>query len=314
MYFFRKKNNEFSLQTLLSAPDDRVDQSCLVDNLSYNGGTADIPYENIIDGNYGSARRQIVEMLYDAYHNDDIEYKSEYNLFQFTKYDKDYTAQNIKNSIVIANPPKSFNDPLDPIIVPWLKIYRQQIKGKSVHTFVGNVQKAIDHFRIRCFAYDNGLKEKDNHILLPINQKIENINPLLWGHYADGHRGICFKCKIKMEDLKRQYNTENSYIQLRPIKYVKKLDIHQSITLSNALITKGKYWDYENEIRLIYYSTNQQQEHFPIKVEISDVYLGVLCEDSVRQEIQEAIKGTKIQLHKMVLDPNDVTKLMVKHI
>lgn len=314
MCFFKKKNNEVSLQTLLSVPDDKIDQSFLVDNFSYNGGIADIPYENIVDGNYESARRQIVEMFYEAYHNDDIEYESEYNLFQFTKYDKNYTAKNIKSSVLIANSPESFNDPLDPVILPWLNIYRKTIKGNSVHTFAGNAQKAMEHFRIRCLSYDRGLKEKDNNIFLPIDQNIENINPLLWGHYADGHRGICIKCKIKMEDLKRQYNTESSYIKLRSIKYVKKLDIHQPITLSDALITKGKYWDYENEIRLIYYSTDQQPKHFPIKVEISDIYLGVLCEDSIRQEIQKAIKGTRIQLHKMVIDPNDVTKLMARNI
>ena len=41
MCFFRKKNNEVSLQILLSVPDDKIDQSFLVDNFSYNGGIAD---------------------------------------------------------------------------------------------------------------------------------------------------------------------------------------------------------------------------------------------------------------------------------
>ena len=93
---FRKKNSEMSMQTLLSVPDDSIDQSFLVDDSDYNGGIADLPYENIIDGNYGSARRQIVEMLYDAYHNDIENYEPEYNLFQFSKYDNDYIAINKK--------------------------------------------------------------------------------------------------------------------------------------------------------------------------------------------------------------------------
>lgn len=308
---FGKKKKEMSMQTLFSVPDDSIDQSFIVDDSDYNGGIADLPYENIIDGNYGSARRQIVKMLYDAYHNDIENYEPEYNLFQFSKYDSDYTATNLKNSVVIANPPDSFNDPLDPIIVPWLKMYRKNIKGNSVHTFAGNVQKAVEHYRIRCFAYDNGLKERGDNLILPINQNIENISPLLWAHYADGHKGICVKCKIKMEDLVRQYNTDNSYIQLRPIKYVKKLDIHQPITLSDALVMKGEYWKYENELRLIYYSTQNQQKHFPIKVDITDVYLGLLSEDKIRQEIQKAIKYSKVKLHKMIINPQDVTKLMV---
>lgn len=308
---FRKKNREMSMQTLLSVPDDSIDQSFLVDDPDYNGGIADIPYENIIDGNYGGVRKQIAEKLYDVYYNDIVKYESEYNLFQFSKYDNDYTAANLRNSVVIANPPDSFNDPLDPIIVPWLKMYRKIIKGNNVHTFAGNVQKAVEQYRIRCFAYDNGLKEKGNHLILPKEQDIENLSPLLWAHYAEGHKGICVKCKINMEDLSRQYNTSNSYIQLRPIKYVKKLDIHQPITLSDALVMKGEYWKYENELRLIYYSTQTKQKHFPIKVDITDVYLGLSCEDRIRKEIQQAIKNTKIKLHKMIINPKDVTKLMV---
>ena len=308
---FGKKKKEMSMQTLFSVPDDSIDQSFIVGDSDYNGGIADLPYENIIDGNYGSARRQITEMLYDVYHNDIVNYEPEYNIFHFSKYDNNYTATNLKNSVVIANPPDSFNDPLDPIIEPWLKMYRKHIKGNSVHTFAGNVQKAVEHYRIRCFAYGNGLKEKDNNLILSIDQDIENISPLLWAHYADGHKGIFVKCKIKMEDLARQYNTDNSYIQLRPIKYVKKLDIHQPITLSDALVMKGEYWKYENELRLIYYSTQNQQEHFPIKVDITDVYLGLLCEDKIRQEIQQAIKYSKVKLHKMIINPQDVTKLIV---
>lgn len=299
---------EITLQALLSAPDDSIDNESFIEDYMAESGLAIIPYENVIDGNYGCARRQMVEILYEAYHNDAIEYEQEYNLFQFTKFDEKYTSDNIKKSVVILNQPQSFNDPLDPIMNPWLKLYRKEFKRKSVQTLIGNAEKAVEHYRIRCFSYEKGLKLGDNHLLLSPNQSIEGVSPLLWAHYADGYRGICLKCKLKMDDLQRQYNTADSYIMLRPIKYVKRLDIHQPITLSEALVLKGKYWEYENEMRLIYYSQKTEEKHFPIKAEITDIYLGVSCSDEVRQRIQKIIKGRRTKLHKMVINPDDVTK------
>ena len=303
------KNEELTLQALLSAPDDSIDNESFIEDYASESGAAIIPYENVIDGNYGFVRGQMVELLYKTYRNDHVEYEREYNLFQFTKFDDKYTLDNLEKSVIIRNQPKSFNDPLDPIMNPWLKLYRKAIKRKSVHTLVGNAEKAVEHYRIRCFSYEKGLEFGDNHLLLSPNQSIEGISPLLWAHYADGYRGICLKCKLRMKDLQRQYNTNDSYIQLRPVKYVKNLDIRQPITLSDALVLKGKYWEYENEIRLIYYSQRKQEEHFPIQVEITDIYLGVSCSDEVRQRIQRVIKGRMTKLHKMVIDPNDITKL-----
>ena len=314
MWFCKKekKGSVLTLQTLLSAPDDSVDNESFINDPDYTGGVAIIPYENIIDRNYGSAKRQMRELFYEAYHNDNLTYEKKYNLFQFTSFDPKYTPQNILNSVIILNQPQSFNDPLDPIIRPWLKLYRKAIKNKAVHTLAGNAEKALEHYRIRCFAYEKGLKCGDgNTMFLPTEQNVEAINPLMWAHYADGHKGICLKCQIDMEELKHQYDTKDSYIQLRPVKYVNKIDIHQPISLSEALVIKGNYWEYEHEIRLIYYSLQKQEEHFPIKVNITDIYLGVLCPENVCQCIRENLRNSKTKLHKMSFSPDDVTKLKV---
>lgn len=309
MQWFKKDEDIVSLQSLLAAPDQSIAQDAMVDENDYTCGLAVIPYELLQDGDYNKAEDSLSEIFYDVYHHDNMEYEPEYNLFQFVRFDPKHTLDNLKQSAIVAKEPHEFNDPLDPIIIPWLKIYRKAIKNKKVSAFTGIADKVVKHYRIRCFSYGTGMKIKGGKLYLPKEQKIEDINPLMWAHYADGHKGFCLKCRIDMEDLKRRYNTDHSFIQLRPIKYVKELDIKDRIGVSDALVTKGKYWEYENEMRLIYFSKNIVDKPLLIKVDITDIYLGVLCSDEIRQKLQNTFKHTRTKFHKMAIDPDDVTRL-----
>lgn len=86
--------------------------------------------------------------------------------------------------------------------------------------------------------------------------------PLMWAHYADGHKGIVIGVKIK-----------NEY-DIRLIKYegLETIDANQidnfRETAIKVLSHKNKIWEYENEVRVF-----TEKEDF-IKVDIIKVIFG----------------------------------------
>jgi len=83
--------------------------------------------------------------------------------------------------------------------------------------------------------------------------------PVMWGHYADNHRGVCLEFKLFDDKGKNTFNfSKEDIIQVSEINYtnepidilnmpleeVGKLDVR-------LLSTKSEKWKYEKEIRLI---------------------------------------------------------------
>ena len=83
--------------------------------------------------------------------------------------------------------------------------------------------------------------------------------PVMWGHYADNHKGVCLEFKLfnedgtnvfifskedKMQVSEVTYTDEPIDILNMPLDEVRKLDV-------GLLSTKSERWAYEKEIRII---------------------------------------------------------------
>ena len=106
-------------------------------------------------------------------------------------------------------------------------------------------------------------------------------NPLLWGHYADKHTGICLGFDVRKEDL-------------APVIYAKALlrieaDEKGAPILSDEIVNKlqrTKYfdWRYEREMRLFVDLNRKSDESgnyflpFSFRLELREVILGPRCE------------------------------------
>ena len=119
-------------------------------------------------------------------------------------------------------------------------------------------------------------------------------NPVLWSHYADGHKGICLgfdlKATLGLRGLQRvKYEQEKLQVKLRdrqdqgPIpRDVKEL----------LLLTKFKHWDYEQELRAIIDLTKTTHEGdlyfypFGDEIRLREVVLGPLCPASSLMSIR----------------------------
>lgn len=85
--------------------------------------------------------------------------------------------------------------------------------------------------------------------------------PVLWGHYADNHRGICIEYQLTDDDKNNVINfPEEEAFKTINVNYTNEpLDIFslddESLTKLTDIIINTKYikWDYEKETRLINY-------------------------------------------------------------
>lgn len=74
-------------------------------------------------------------------------------------------------------------------------------------------------------------------------------NPVLWGHYADRHRGICLGFEIP-DDLPRQVSYVNS-------RFTWPTQMDENFVM-RLLFTKFVHWSYEDEYR-VYASLNESE-------------------------------------------------------
>lgn len=66
-------------------------------------------------------------------------------------------------------------------------------------------------------------------------------NPVLWGHYADKHRGICLGFELPRTVLKKV-----SYVDSR----LPRPDMLDEVFMKRLLFTKFSHWQYEQEYRV----------------------------------------------------------------
>jgi Protein of unknown function (DUF2971) len=147
---------------------------------------------------------------------------------------------------------------------------------------LSEIDKLNDPFELWCSAQD------DQHVRVALRLWKEEIarrfgilcftkdwgNPVLWSHYADGHRGICLGFDVPAKGL------------LKPIQYVRErtsLPIPPTFdAMDKLLFTKYSDWSYEKEWRgWFQFDERDASGHyffsFDEKVKLREVIGGPLC-------------------------------------
>lgn len=222
---------------------------------------------------------------------------------------KDYHIDDLKNYRISLSNPSTFNDPVDCPIFKWLE---QQIKT-GIHSMIVELTKsAYSDIRIRCFVRNTPFLSLEE--LHPKPLSIEEYgNMLMWSHYADSHRGYCVKYRLPQEF----FNTANEnspVLFLAPVSYGSAMNVLKSnLSVQEGLFSKHKCWEYEHEMRLIYFDKDETPDSYHkesmLDGMITDVYFGVRCEDCYKRRIIEALKGRTVKYHQMEIDPKDLYRL-----
>jgi len=141
------------------------------------------------------------------------------------------------------------------------------------------------HLRKAAHAWKDSLDSKTG--LLSFSSRWES--PVLWSHYASGHKGICLGFELKEKDVQAVRYRDK---RLRSVIGSGDDPAAMSEKFPDLLRrTKSREWEYEQELRVFVQLSRARKEHglyfwpFSVRMRLVEVILGPLCEvslDSVR--------------------------------
>lgn len=199
----------------------------------------------------------------------------------------------LMNGELNLSSPVKFNDPFDCPILQLLENEKDDI-AKLIRKAYGGCLKIV------CFRSNKSLPTGEDYIgkSKHENDAPEYLNELMWAHYADYHKGICIRyhfeaCQTK---LPKSENTVVSYF--RDVEYrddISLLGENGDINMKDAFFVKSKAWEYENELRYLYFDINGSGDFQQIGIPncISAIYFGLRCSDNDKKLIMNLMKGKK---------------------
>ena len=182
---------------------------------------------------------------------------------------------------------------------------KEAAKAKLENEIIPSLESMRLKARISCFS--------------SINDSI-----LMWSHYGDSHRGVCFEFEENRDFFKKvRYSNKRVNISLSDaISRVLAFDFinerlsYQDKKFSNIMLeplyTKSKEWSYENEIRCVLSDTEPHTSGFLwidgknfIQMKITKIYIGTKAYGDNLSELLYLAKNRKIPVVFMKEDENN---------
>lgn len=204
-----------------------------------------------------------------------------------------WLCYSLMNGELNLSSPTKFNDPFDCPILQLLENEKDDV-AKLIRKAYGGCLKIV------CFLSNKSLPTEEDPTgrVKHENDATEYLNELMWAHYADFHKGICIKYHFEVGQTKlpKSGNTVVSYF--RDVEYrddISLLGKNGKINMKDAFFTKSKAWEYENELRYLYFDIDGTGDFQQIGIPncISAIYFGLRCSDNDRKLIMNLMKGKK---------------------
>ncbi|XOF32536.1 MAG: DUF2971 domain-containing protein [Candidatus Electrothrix sp. YB6] len=192
------------------------------------------------------------------------------------------------------------------------QLSNSEIKGKNAESYARKTASQKAEAELANIAYyakdpDLGSNPEDSEIFL-LTQKIQSeilkkydrglccfsstvIDPVLWSHYGDEHKGIClgygFSRKPEPNIQKIEYNRTRKI----PTSLVQEALVENNIQSRNLLdsrvyFRKANSWKYEKEWRII---GNKGLQNSPL--ELKDVTFGLRCPNAIVYAIVSSLEA-----------------------
>lgn len=243
-----------------------------------------------------------------------------FEYFSFRSASK-HALNDIRNNTLSLSNPTLFNDPLDTLLLKW-NSRLVEAAGTSLEKELLEIrQRTYGHIKARCFARKDKLPEVNQfaeRTAIIKSQNIEELNPLMWAHYADSHKGICIKYVFPANFVCNDDPVNRTWSMMANMQYVPHFTFNAKnpFTVEDALLKKFNIWEYENEVRLIHYDPNYTEDfkelHLP-ENSIAAIYFGINCPALVKEEITKIIGGN-VGLFQMEFDSNEVYKMQARKV
>ncbi len=215
--------------------------------------------------------------------------------------------------------PASFNDPFDcspRIVIPKtqaaiqlrLRQDRERVRGGGNEADADAMLKQLAKLppeKLKIAALENWHQLVWGYGITCFSE-IPN-HPLLWGHYADSHRGVCIEFESSHLPrgpdhllIKVFYREERSQFHFpRGNIFDRKIDVLR------VLNTKGRHWEYEREWRVVKMNGAESASLLPF-LTVRRVIFGARCPDSEISRIEsllgEGFPAASTSLARLNLD------------
>lgn len=259
-------------------------------------------------GDNKAAHKKMEAYLYNALsqvHYRAVNEKMPY--YSFRSFSK-HSLDDIKDETISLAHPREFNDPLDTILIYWLNAEIEKNTADDLNLRYRLLMKKVaEHIKIRCLIA--GRKQDGSGDDIPV----EDLNVLMWSHYADSHKGFCVRYEFDRELFDSSATSEKKKILLvNNIKYSDAINIGKEPSISMALFEKSDFWEYEHEMRMVLFDCNEKDSDFPViscKGAAKAIYIGAKCSDANRRLMEKAIGDKNIPLYQMSVDECKLTRL-----
>lgn len=236
----------------------------------------------------------------------------------------EYTESFLRDNVIYFASPLEFNDPFDSRIHyrydystqefrEWVKRgLRMEYPNASVAERAFLLNQVIKDYttgnrefteRERRAHTKRAADQIGVYCITPIKHSI-----LMMSHYAHSHRGYEVQLNVEeiLKDVFEQYGVKQG-IQISPVRYqadYPDIDYFSASDKEKAeasLLTKARYWEYEQEWRIIIWA-------FPSRVHqckrdvVERLYLGCEISESDENTLINMVKGKKTEVYKLDTD------------
>lgn len=211
----------------------------------------------------------------------------------------------LMNGELNLSSPTTFNDPFDCPILQLLEVEDNDI-AKLIRKAYGSCLKIVCFMSNKKLPTGEDFTDRAKHE----GDVPEYLNELMWAHYADYHKGICIKYHFEAEQTKLPKSTNTVVSYFRDVNYnddITLLGKDGKINMNDAFFVKSKAWEYENELRYLYFDINGSGDHQQIGIPncISAIFFGLRCSDNDRELIMDLMKGKKWTTVERTIDTPD---------
>lgn len=235
-----------------------------------------------------------------------MKYPEVTSLYKYRGFNE-FSLQSLIDEMAWFSKPGLFNDPFD------CGVYVDSRKmEESINTVKTNSYKAIGQSieDIPEQAFEIKRKDKEAFELFRKGtyEAIQKLgiyslssiktDILMWGHYADSHKGFCIEYERSFDNFLG--------LEAEPVVYKKKIPSlsakdfdKESDSYLKLILTKSRHWSYEKEWRILRIEGNRSYK-FPCK--IRSIIFGLKMSRRNRLTIRKIFKNRNIQFKEAIKD------------
>lgn len=223
------------------------------------------------------------------------------HFYKFRSVD-DNTKKIITNHEMYFNSADAFNDPFDFLPTLSMKARNAELKKYFEETLPNGNRTEKRRHAAKIMSDPNYHKYEEQALRIGASslagiRKNAGIlciaacpnHMLLWGHYADSHKGIALRFKPKKGDKYFENACSVTYQQERP-----EFNFVTNDTITNykrALLTKADFWSYEKEWRIFLGANSKGAHKFPSE-SLDGIILGAKITTEDENKVRDWVRNS----------------------